>query len=128
MVYDFKNQPCEVGIHCHGFDLLLGSVVFAACFAPVAHQADLYALYQIQDFDYLHEAKRHQKYQLLRKLNHRLLGLVLKPFTAEQFSNAILQRMHAGKTGKEALWEFALKHMKALLKHIKRLGIKITSC
>jgi len=36
--------------------------------------------------------------------------------------------MHAGKTGKEALWEFALKNMKALLKHIKRLGIKITSC
>ena len=59
MVYDFKHQPCEVGIHCHGYDLLFGPVVFAACFAPETAQADLYALYQIQDFDHLHQAKRH---------------------------------------------------------------------
>jgi hypothetical protein len=80
--YDFLDSEsgavdCELALHCTGYDLLFGQVVFAACFSPVPLQADMFALYAIQDFKSMHEAKRHAKYSLIRRLNHRLLGYFL---------------------------------------------------
>ena len=48
--YPWKDEMCEVGLYCAGFDTLFGCCVFAASFSPIRMGKDIINHYGITDY------------------------------------------------------------------------------
>ena len=88
--YPWKDEMCEVGLYCAGFDTLFGSCVFAAVFSPIRMGKDITNHYGITDYVSQSESARFKKYKVIKRLNRIVLGFFVKSFTAQELSNELL--------------------------------------
>lgn len=79
--YPWKDEMCEVGLYCSGFDNLFGPCVFTAAFSPIRMGQDLINHYGITDYVSQSEAQRFRKYKTIKRLNRSILGFFVKTLT-----------------------------------------------